>query len=103
MAVQERKAPKAPGKKTRSSFAARLAREGKLAAPLSKSSKRRQKQKSREQLAGNQQGMQALTDMVSEMEETMDAAAAKVDRPAGQTARSRRAMLYVPLLLTQGS
>ncbi|WFD24874.1 hypothetical protein MEQU1_003580 [Malassezia equina] len=58
-------------RKTRSSLSERLALDFKPA--LSKSSVRRQKQRAREQLAGNQEGLQAMTDVVTSMEASIEA------------------------------
>lgn len=101
--------PPREAKKTRSSLAVRLQKEQKFPRTLSKSALRRQKQRAKEQLAGNQEGMQALTEMVTSMEEAMEDSPSQASShprlphvPSGTTAKSRRAMLYVCLRLTPG-
>ena len=80
-------------RKTRSSLSERLAQEAKPA--LSKSSVRRQKQRAREQLAGNREGLQAMTAVVTSMEASIEAAPREPARASNtrNTTRSRRAML----------
>ncbi|KAL4399541.1 90S preribosome protein [Malassezia pachydermatis] len=92
--------PPREAKKTRSSLAVRLQKEQKFPRTLSKSALRRQKQRAKEQLAGNQEGMQALTEMVTSMEEAMEDSPSQASShprlphvPSGTTAKSRRAML----------
>lgn len=89
-------------RKTRSSLSERLAQEAKPS--LSKSSVRRQKQRAREQLAGNREGLQSMTAVVTSMEATMEPVPREQTRASHSknTARSRRAMLYV-YPLTPGS
>ena len=92
-------------KKTRSSLASRLSSDSSTQHAISKSAYRRQKQRMREQLAGNQSGMQDLSDMVSNLASSFDQAkntsvqglvSAQNTTGTGNTMKSRRAILYVP-------
>lgn len=92
-------------KKTRSSLASRLSSDHVTQHAVSKSAYRRQKQRMREQLAGNQSGMQDLSDMVSNLASSFDQAkntsvqelvSAQNATGTGNTMKSRRAILYVP-------
>ncbi|WFD21293.1 hypothetical protein MCAP1_003554 [Malassezia caprae] len=80
-------------RKTRSSLSERLAQEAKPI--LSKSSVRRQKQRAREQLAGNREGLQAMAAAVTSVESTIESTPREPGRASHSknTARSRRAML----------
>lgn len=84
----------ARGKKVRSSLSRRLVEEDAAKRVVSKSTQRRQKQREREQLAGNKAGMQDLSDMVTSMESDMLVQPEQHNsKPTGHTSKSRRAIL----------
>ncbi|WFD28828.1 hypothetical protein MNAN1_003843 [Malassezia nana] len=62
-------------RKTRSSLSAQLARDAKPA--ISKSALRRRKQRDREQLAGNREGLQDVAAAVSSVEASLETAPAR--------------------------
>lgn len=95
-------------KKARSSLAARLGAGAPeratrplgiatTAPQLSKSAQRRRKHRQREQLAGNETGMQDLAEVVTSLEDTLPGSDVEDAVPGARavTAKSRRGTLYV--------